>query len=161
MPNRANPHQYTSPHSNLTTRQGRLAPSTTQLKRHDTSHNRHWLMHCTRIRCCVFRQKQTRTKFKCWECNIRLCATHCFEVYYTKLHFWGSTDTKVEKQNIRMSVNATLASSWCNNGGKWSVDFTERGLWRKRDSSEGPIYVVYPLFCQYEENIARPSGCVV
>ena len=63
--NRATPHQYSSPLSILTARQGRQAPSMSQLKRLDTSHNRHWLMQCKRIHCRMFHQKQTRMKFKC------------------------------------------------------------------------------------------------
>jgi hypothetical protein len=133
MTNRATPQQYTSSLSILTARQGRQSPSMSQLKRLDISHNRHWLTQCTRICCRMFRKKQTRMQFKCWECNISLCAIQCFEVYHTKLHFWWSADTKVEEQNTQMSVNATVASSWWNNGGKWGVDFTEGGLWRKRD----------------------------
>jgi len=54
---------------------------------------------------CVFHHKQRN---KCWECNIGLCAMPCFKVYHTKLHFWGSTDTEIEKQNTQMSVNITI-----------------------------------------------------
>jgi hypothetical protein len=36
-----------------TTRQGRQAPSTTQIQRLDSRHNRHWLMQCKRILCHV------------------------------------------------------------------------------------------------------------
>jgi len=96
-----------SPHINIdllpvdvwTAKQGRPAPSTIQLKRLDTNHNRHWLMQLKRIWHCVCsaKNKETRTKFKCRECNISLCATPCFEVYKSKLHFWGSDDTKIEK----------------------------------------------------------------
>jgi hypothetical protein len=48
-----------------------------------------WLMQCKRIRCpvCSAKHKETRMKFKCRECNIGLCATPCFKVYQTKLHF--------------------------------------------------------------------------
>jgi hypothetical protein len=40
-----------------TARQRRPAPSASQLKRLDLRHNRHWLMHCKRIRCCVCSDK--------------------------------------------------------------------------------------------------------
>ena len=43
-----------SPFGILTARQGRQAPSTSQLKRLDTRHNRHWFMQCKRIQCCVW-----------------------------------------------------------------------------------------------------------
>ena len=33
------------------------------------------------------KNKETRMKFKCRECNISLCYTPWFEVYHTKLHF--------------------------------------------------------------------------
>ena len=67
-------------------------------------HKTHWLMQCKRIWChvCSAKNKETRTKFKCWECNIRLCATQCFKVHHTKLHFWGPNDTKMEKRNTQM-----------------------------------------------------------
>jgi hypothetical protein len=32
-----------------------------------------------------------------------LCANPCFEVFLTKLHFGGSTDTKIEKLNTNVS----------------------------------------------------------
>jgi hypothetical protein len=31
----------------------------------------------------------------------KVCATPCFEVYHTTLHFWGSIDTKMEKRNTQ------------------------------------------------------------
>ena len=85
-----------SPLSVLTTRAGKQAPSTSHLKRHDTRQNRQWLMQCKRIWCHVFsvKNKETTMKFKCQECNIRLCANPYFKVYHTKLHFWGSAHTK-------------------------------------------------------------------
>jgi hypothetical protein len=48
-----------------TARQGRQAPSMSQLKRLDTRNNRHWLMHCDRIQCrvCSTENVETRTKF--------------------------------------------------------------------------------------------------
>jgi hypothetical protein len=93
------PHiNYPSPLSVLTARQGREAPSTSHLNRHDTRHNRQWLLRCTRIRWCVCsaENKEKRTKIRCRQCHIGLCATPCFEVYHTKLNFWGSTDNKME-----------------------------------------------------------------
>ena len=73
---------------------------------------RHWLIHCKRIRCCVCsaknKVKKKRTKFKCRERNIGLCVIPCFEVYHTKLHFWGPTNTKMEKRNTQISVNFTI-----------------------------------------------------
>ena len=101
-----------------------LTPST----RVDTD-NRHWLMHFKRIWHCACspQNKETRTKFMCWICNIGLCATPCSEVKHTQLHFWGSTDTKMENQNTPMSENITIvitelifsvAFSWWNKGGE-------------------------------------------
>jgi hypothetical protein len=72
-----------------TTRQGRQAPSTSQPKKLHTRHNIHWSMQHKRIWCCVCstKNKQRRIKFQCRECNIGLCDSPCFELYYTKLHF--------------------------------------------------------------------------
>ena len=48
-----------------TARQGRQAPSMSQLKRLDIRHNRHWPMQCERIQCrvCSAENVETRTKF--------------------------------------------------------------------------------------------------
>ena len=80
-----------------------------QLKGLYTSHNRHWLMKCKWIWCYArsAKNKEKRTKFKCRKCKRSLCATSCFGVYHTKMHFWGSTDIKMEKQNTQISVNTT------------------------------------------------------
>ena len=95
-----------SPVSILTARQGRQVPSMGQLKDFNTRHNRHWLVQRKRIQICVgsTENKETKITFKCWECNIGLCATPCFKVYHTKLHFWRSNDTKMEKWYTQMSV---------------------------------------------------------
>jgi hypothetical protein len=47
------------------------------------------IVQCKRIcnRVCSAKNKEKRMKFKCRECNIGFCATPCFEVYHTKLHF--------------------------------------------------------------------------
>jgi hypothetical protein len=47
------------------------------------------VMQCKRIRCCVCsnKNKETRTKFKCRECNTGLCATPCIEIHHIKLRF--------------------------------------------------------------------------
>jgi len=60
-----------------TARDRRQARFKSQLKRLDSRHNRHWLTQFKRIKCCVCyaKNKETRTKHKCWECNIGLCAT--------------------------------------------------------------------------------------
>jgi len=34
--------------------------------------------------------------------HIGLCDTPCFEVYYTELHVWEPSDTKIEKQNTKL-----------------------------------------------------------
>ena len=80
-----------------TTRQRRQAPSTSQIQRLDLGHDRHWLIQCKRILChvCCTKNIERRTKYKCLECSIVLCASphfevyHSphFEVYHTKLHF--------------------------------------------------------------------------
>jgi hypothetical protein len=59
------------------------------------------IMQCKRIRCRMYsgKNKRTRTKFKCQECDIGLCATPCFELSHTKLLFSGPADTKVERQS--------------------------------------------------------------
>jgi len=43
---------------------------------------------------CSTQNKETRTKFKCPECNVRLHASPCFEVHQTELHFGGPSDIK-------------------------------------------------------------------
>jgi hypothetical protein len=83
----------------LTARQGRWAPSMSQLKRLWT-----WLdtgiCNVREFGVVWVRQNKERTKFKCWECNTGLCATLCFEVFCTNLHLWESSDTKMEKRNL-------------------------------------------------------------
>jgi hypothetical protein len=49
-----------SPLNILMARQGRQAPSTGQLKRLNTRHNRHWLMQCKRIWCRVCSAKNKK-----------------------------------------------------------------------------------------------------
>jgi hypothetical protein len=71
-----------------TARWKRQVPSTSQI-RLDSRHNRRWLMHCKRIRyhLCSAWNKETRTTYKCWECNIGLCATPCFKVLLHQIAF--------------------------------------------------------------------------
>jgi len=87
----------------------KTSPSMSQLKRLDSSHNRHWLFQCKRIwqHVCSAKNKETK-KYKCRECNIGLCATPCFKVHHTKLHFWEPNDTKMEKWNTQMQVNIAI-----------------------------------------------------
>jgi hypothetical protein len=111
-----------------------------------------WLMQCKRIPCrvCSVKNKETSMKLKCLEHKIGLCVTPCFEVYHTKLHFWGPNDTIIERWNTQMYVNITIViinwyfsvtfSLW-NNGGEGGVNFTGRALRRDRDLSEGPLRV--------------------
>jgi hypothetical protein len=82
-----------------TTRQRRQTPSMSKLKRLDSRNNRHWLMQCKRIWCCVCyaKNKETRTKYKCLVGNTGLCATPRFEVRYTKLYYWEPTDSEMKK----------------------------------------------------------------
>jgi hypothetical protein len=80
------------------------APSKSQLKRLDSRHNRCWLMQCKSFQCllCSAKINETRTKYKLREFNIGLCATPCFEVCPTKLHFWEPTDIEMEKRNTQL-----------------------------------------------------------
>ena len=106
-------------------------------------------MHCRRIWCrmCSAKNKETRTKLKCREWNEGLCAPPCFEVYHTKLDFWVSANTQMEKQNTQMSVNTTIVItelifwvfSWWNNVDERVVDFVEGALWKNR-LVRGPLY---------------------
>jgi hypothetical protein len=64
MTNGATTHQYTSPLSVLATRQRRQVSSTTQLKRLDTSHNKHWLMQWKWIWCRVCSAEREREREK-------------------------------------------------------------------------------------------------
>ena len=94
----------------LTANQGRRAQTMSQLQRPDTSHNRHWLMQCKSSLPCVFRQKQTDgdgIQVSRMQHNV-VCYPRS-EVHDTKLHFRGSTDTKMEKRNTQMSVNSTIS----------------------------------------------------
>ena len=77
-----------------TTRQERQTPSTSQLKRLYTRCS--WLLKWREFGAVYATLKQTRATFKCPECKLGLCASPCVEVYHTKLHFWGPTDTKLE-----------------------------------------------------------------
>ena len=83
-----------------TARWKRQVPSTSQIQRLDSRHNRHWLMQCKRIRCHLYsaRNKETRT-YKCRECNIRLCATPCFKVLSHQNAFLR---TSMEKRNTQL-----------------------------------------------------------
>jgi len=66
----------------------RTSPSTIQIQRLDSRHNRPWLLQCKRSLCLVSSTKNKETKkIKCQEWNTGLYATPCFEVYHTKLHF--------------------------------------------------------------------------
>lgn len=123
--------------------------TTSHLKRVDTRHNRPWLMHCRRIWCRVCSTKKKETmKFKCQECKEGLCAYTCFEVYHAKLHFWGSSNTQMEKQNKQTSVNTIVVITeliflssifLMKNVGEWGVDFTEGALWRNTDFVRGTL----------------------
>ena len=150
---------------------GRQAATTSQLKIHDTSHNRHWLMQCNRIwyHVCSAKNKEIRTKLKGRECNMTFFAIPCFEVYHSKLHFGGSTDTNMVKWNRQMSVILPLklqnwyflvAFSWWNNGGDWGVDFTEGASWKNRDLSEEHMCVVYASLRQYDGGKKRNAWSV-
>jgi hypothetical protein len=115
----------------------KTAPSTSQLKRLDTRHSKHWLMQYKRIQCHVY---SAEIYIRCWEYNIRLCANPCFEAYHTKLHFWGSSETKSGTHKFQqipplklLNWYFSVASSWWNAGSEWGVDFTEWALRRKRD----------------------------
>lgn len=46
---------------------------------------------------CSTKNKATRMKFQCSECNIGLCASSGIEVYCTKLHLRGPAYTKLGK----------------------------------------------------------------
>ena len=87
-----------------TARGRRQVSSTSWIKNLDSRHNRHWLIQCKRIRCRLRSaiNNKTRTKYKCRECNLGLCATPCFKVHHTKLLFWEPTDTKIQKQNTQL-----------------------------------------------------------
>ena len=87
------------------TRQSRQAPPTSQLKRLDLRHIRHWLMQNKRICCHVCPAKKQRNKNKIQTSitqHIGLWATPYFEVYYNKLHFREPTDSKMEKHNTKL-----------------------------------------------------------
>jgi hypothetical protein len=51
---------------------------------------------------CSAKNKDTRIKYKCPECNIRSCATPCFKVHHTKLHLCEPTDTNTDKWHIQL-----------------------------------------------------------
>jgi hypothetical protein len=47
-------------------------------------------------------ENKTRTKSKCPELNVGLCASPCVKVCHTELCFWGPTDTKLEQWSTQM-----------------------------------------------------------
>jgi len=75
-----------------------------------TIHNKHWLLDGKRIVChaCSAKNKGTSMKFKCAECNWVLCASTCFKIHYTKLHFWEPSYTKLEKWCTQTWVNDAI-----------------------------------------------------
>ena len=99
----------TIPHLEFWLRQGRQAPSISQLKRLDTRHNRHWLMQCKRIRChvCSAKNKETGTKFKCWECS-KGCMLPDVSRYITPNCIFEDQPTLKWKSKVHMSVNITI-----------------------------------------------------
>jgi len=64
--------------SNSDHRHRRQTPSTSKLKRLDSRYNKHWLMQCKRIWCCVCsaKNKETRRKYKCRGGNIGFVLPH-------------------------------------------------------------------------------------
>jgi hypothetical protein len=73
-------------------------------------------------------------EFKCPESNVGLCTSTSFKVYHTKLHFYGPTDTKLEKWSTQTQVHGMLSLWNCYISGafldkvmgvKGGVDFTE------------------------------------
>jgi len=76
-------------------RQEWQAPSASHPNRLDTNTDL-WNVTKFCIVCCA-KYKETRTKFKCPECNAGLCGRPYFKVYHTKLHFWGTIKTKLEE----------------------------------------------------------------
>jgi hypothetical protein len=83
------------PWTRTTRGQGRLGPSTNKLKWLDARYNKHWPLECKRTGFCACstKHKETGTKFKHPECNMRLCLAP----HHIKLHFWGPTSTKLRK----------------------------------------------------------------
>jgi hypothetical protein len=88
-------------------------------------------------------QLQRTNKNEIWgpECNMRLCASQCFKVYHTKLHFWGPIAIKLEKQSTVIIELQFLSST----RGVKRVCILKKASWKDRDLSEGPLCVCFIL----------------
>jgi hypothetical protein len=54
-------------------------------------------------------ENKRRTKFKCPELNVGLCASQCFKVRHTELNFWGPADTKLEQWSSSVLLTLSFA----------------------------------------------------
>jgi hypothetical protein len=123
-------------------------PSIRQLNRLDTRHKKHEGMRIEYHACSV-KNKATK-KFKYLERNVKLCATPCFEVHHTKLHFWWPTDTNLEKGSTQtyiyiataiLNLYFSVALSWWNNGVVKGVWISQNASWKNKDYSERSLYM--------------------
>ena len=73
--------------------------SISQLKRLDTRQNKYGPSNGKTIECCACsaKNKETGTQFRCPEWDVVWCASPYCEVYHTKLYFWESSYTELEK----------------------------------------------------------------
>jgi len=97
--------------STQVSRQEAQALPTCKMTRLDTRHNKHWPVAGKRTGWCACSAKNnaTRLEFRRPENNVGLCAGTSLKVYHTKLHFYGPTDTKLEKWSTQTKVHVTLS----------------------------------------------------
>jgi hypothetical protein len=88
------------------------------------------------------------------ESNVGLCASTSFKVYHTKLHFYGPTDTKLEKWSTQTEVHVTLSLwnwyisgvfSWLSNGCERKCEFYR--LYENTETCEKGLCVCVCVFC--------------
>jgi hypothetical protein len=127
-----------------------------------------WLIQCKRILHYEHSAKNngSRTKFKCWECNIRLCAMP----YITQNHIseyqltlkWESITHKCQLILPMHLLNwfFSVAYSWWNYEGDWGVDFAEGG-YEGTKTCQGGLYVRYmlhiPIWGKYKKHCLETS----
>jgi hypothetical protein len=162
------PHTNADPYplSILTTRQGKQAPSTSQLKSLDTRHNRHWLISNVREfgAVCVYRQMQrNKSEVPGSRMQSRVMCYPMFQGISHQTAFlrinWRERG-KAEHTNVSKYYHCNY---WMDIfewhlpdeivGVKRDVDFTEGALWRNRALTEGPKCVAYASLHQYEGKI--------
>jgi hypothetical protein len=87
------------------TRQIKQAPSTSQLQRPDSGHNRHWFMQCNGIQChvCSAKNKETRTKYKCQKQHRVVCFPMFPGISHHTAFLWTNLQSTGEAEHTIVS----------------------------------------------------------